>query len=168
MSSARYLLGRWIAALSLTLFASAATTAAVYGACLADSRPPGDPATWLAYWALDLAPIVICATAAWLGATTFAGGEIGALAVCVIGGNLGNVLLNEVLFRTSRLVVDGFFTPFSVDGSRRGIQRLGLLVRDAEYQFDAYRGFSPLDFDRVAQEAWMNFALPGALERHAR
>ncbi len=79
LGNSGFLFRRWLGILSLLLPLTLLPLGIAAGFALAAGHETFDLHTWLAAWSVRVLPLVVVASAAWLGAVTVAGSELGAL-----------------------------------------------------------------------------------------
>lgn len=161
MGSGRYLLGRWAAVLALVVPVSAVPLLVAAGLAVAAGGDWPAAMAWLASWASRILPLVLVASALWLGAVTILGNELAALLATFVALDLAFAALNKLLFPL-RLYVDLSLTL----GAYRDLTMWTMLLRQRgadDYPEYFTASEAPMDVQATLEQALAASFLGGAV-----
>lgn len=134
VSDAGYLLRRSAAVTLLTLAWSVVPLAVAAGLAVAGKARPVLE-TWSWTWAIDVAPVVVVASALWLGTVTILGSELAALGLLTIGIASLVEALNAAVLRHFQMRIEGIFDWAGFHAFGSWIAMWQFLIRPERLEF---------------------------------
>lgn len=164
MSSAGYLLRRWLA-LQAVLLPLTALPVAVAAAVATGALGPGSvtPGPFVGPWLMVVAPIALTFSAFALGAGTVAGGALGAFLLAAFVLLLVPELMNALLGRFSIRLASDWLSMYRLFRSFRRLASLGNESSPWGSSFPLAVSESPYDTGALAEQYLSSAALPAAL-----